>query len=103
VEELIDVVCVLAYTLPTQTARWCYEVPLRAGYRNLSCLRTPPMGRVPSSAITPASCLSARPTEDLGDPPRERTGSDGRGNYGVLLELAADAMIRTVETRASIY
>jgi hypothetical protein len=35
-EELIDVVCVLAYTLPTLTARWCYEVPLRSGYRNLA-------------------------------------------------------------------
>ena len=55
------------------------------------------MGRVPSSAITPASCLSARPTEDLGDPPHELTGLDGRGNYGVLLELAADAMITTDE------
>jgi hypothetical protein len=40
------------------------------------------MGRVPSSAITPASCLSARATEDLGDPPHELAGSDGRGNYG---------------------
>ena len=44
--------CVCWPTLfPTLTARWCYEVPLRSGYRSLAA-RIPPMGRVPWSAIT---------------------------------------------------
>ena len=56
------------------------------------------MGRVPSSAITLASCLSARPTEDLGDPPHELTGSDDDHD-----RLRRGLSKRQMETRASIY
>ena len=53
------------------------------------------MGRVLLSAITLASCLSARPNEDRSDPPHVLTGFSGGGIYGTLLELGPDAMITT--------
>jgi hypothetical protein len=78
VDKRIDVVCVLAYTLPTLTARWCYEVPLRSGYRSLAA-RIPPMGRVPSSAITLVSCLSACLTKIAVTHPHVLTGFNRPG------------------------
>ena len=60
-EELIDVVCVLPYTLPNANRPLVLPGTSSLRVSKSSCTRIPPMGRVPSSAITLIFCLSARP------------------------------------------